>query len=240
MFSRQSLLTPIALTALGLSGCGGSDKAGSGKPGEDPALTGALSGPVMTDPELFSQNNGTAAIAGGGPPVIELPPAEASPEAIAGAKADAEKAAGRRIEPAPSPAGEGDEKLREAVTAAQLASAVKGPGSDCGAKAEYEFGWSTRLPAHMPIYPRGHLVESAGTDRDGCRLRVAGFLTPVEANDIADFYHTRAKAAGYTTERHQSGDVQLLSGGKAKSAFAVRIRRQDDGISRVDIVANGG
>ena len=74
MFSRRRLLTPIALTALGLSGCGGGDKAGSGKPGEDPALTGALSGPVMTDPELFSQNNATAAIAGGGPPVIELPP----------------------------------------------------------------------------------------------------------------------------------------------------------------------
>ncbi len=240
MITRSCLLAPIAMAALGLSGCGSSEEEAADKPGDDPALASALAGPVMIDPELAGQNYATAAIAGGGPAVIELPPAESTPEAIAAAKADAAKAAGKPIERAPSPEGAGDSRLREAVTAAQLAHAVQGPGTDCGGKADYEFSWSTKLPAPLPIYPRGHLLETAGTDRDGCRLRFAGFLTPVAADDVIDFYYTRAKAAGFTVERHRSGEVQLLRGGKAHAVYAVRVRRQDDGISKVDIVANGG
>lgn len=225
---------------LGLAACGNDQVETVAGQGEDPLLAHALAGPLMADPDLASRNHALAAIAGGGPEVVEMPLIENGAEMIAAAKIEAERVAGGKITPAPSPGNGSNPALRDAVTAVQRALAVRGPGINCGATASYDMAWSLRLPQAFPIYPRGHLIEAAGNDGNGCRLRVVRFVTPVEPSAIVDFYHTLARAAHFDV-RHQSADGQdLLEGTKGAAVYAVQARVREDGLTEADIVVNGG
>jgi hypothetical protein len=100
--------------------------------------------------------------------------------------------------------------------------------------------WSLRLPQAFPIYPRGHLLEAAGNDGNGCRLRVVRFVTPVDTGAVIDFYHTMARAAHYDARHSQAEGRDLLEGGKGAAAYAVQARLREDGLTEADIVVNGG
>ncbi len=240
MLNRSTVLANvIVMAALGLAACDGGKPAEPAGQGEDPAVAHALAGPLMADPDLASRNNALAAIAGGGPEVVELPLFESGPEAIAAAKSEAEKRVGGTIAMVPLPSEGSNPVLSDAVTAAQRAAAVKGPGSNCGAKASFAMAWSLRLPQAFAIYPRGHLVEAAGSDSDGCRLRVVRFVTPVEPGDVINFYYTSASAAHFDARHQQSDGVQILTGSKGVAVYAVQARKREDGLTEADIVVNG-
>ncbi|MEO7739838.1 MAG: hypothetical protein ABIS10_11175 [Novosphingobium sp.] len=228
-----------AAVSLGLAACGDAKVESVAGQGTDPLLAHALAGPLMADPDLASRNHALAAIAGGGPEVVEMPLIENGAEVIAAAKLEAERLAGGRISPAPSPRDGSNPALRIAVTAVQRAAAVSGPGSNCGIGATYDMAWSLRLPQAFPIYPRGHLIEAAGNDGNGCRLRVVRFVTPVEPNAVIDFYHTLARTAHFDV-RHQSADGRdQLEGNRGGAAYAVQARVREDGLTEADIVVNG-
>lgn len=222
---------------VGLAACGKGDAVS--KPETDPALTSVLADPLMVDPDLSSQNRAVSALVVGGPPVAEVPLVERSPKAIEDAREDARQLAGGSLKSAPLPV-DGDAALVAGVTAAQIAAASGRAGQACAGKSEYGMGWSLSLPVPLSIYPRGHLQEAAGTDRDGCRLRAAVFVTPVEAGDVVDFYFTRLSAAGLVSKHFLANGVHVLQGGKGGMSYAVHVRRMDNGLSRVDLVSNGG
>jgi hypothetical protein len=234
--SSRSLLLLLACCALSACGKGGAD---ASKPEADPALTSALADPLMLDPDLSSQNRAVAAIAVGGPPVAELPLVERSPQAIEDARDEARQLAGGSFKSAPQPQ-DGDAGKVAGVTAAQVAAAVPGVGPACAGKAEYGMGWSLSLPEPLAIFPRGHVQEAAGSDRDGCRLRSIRFLTPVDAGDVVDFYFTRLSAAGLEARHLLAGEVHVLEGSKGGMAYAVHVQKLENGLSRVDLVSNGG
>jgi hypothetical protein len=240
MPTRSSPILSFCTVALLLSSCGregGSDRV---KAETDPALTSAIADPIMVDTDLSSQNRASAAIAGGGAPVVELPLVERGPEAIASAKAEAAKLAGGKIAAAPSPREGGVPAGAQAVAAAQLASAAKGIAANCAGKADYALGWSQRLPEPLAIYPRGHLQEAAGADSEGCSLRVVSFVTPVEPGEVIDYYYTRVKAAGFNTDHRLAEGTHYLSGGKGGANYAVHARKLESGLTEVDLVASGG
>ena len=229
-----------AAAALGLVACDGETAGKVAGQGADPLLTHALAGPLMTDPDLASRNHAFAAVAGGGPQQVLMPLFENDAESVAAARLEAEQLAGGRITPAAAGGNGSNPVLRDAVTAAQRAAAIKGPGSNCGAQASYDMAWSLRLPPPFPIYPRGHLIEAAGNDSGGCRLRVVRFVTPVDPIAVIDFYHTLAVRAKFDA-RHQSADGrELLEGGKGAAVYAVQARLREDGLTEADIVVNGG
>lgn len=228
-----------ALAAFTVTACGSkSDQ--SAADGPDPALAAALAAPMMVDPDLVSRDNATAAIAGGGPGVVDIPTFEHNAEAIAAARAEAEKLAGGKLAAVPVPTEGSDAVLRDAVTAAQRARVVKGPGGDCADKADYAMAWSLRLPDVFAIYPRGHLLEAAGSDREGCRLRVVRFVTPVEPGDVIGLYYSRVRAARFDVYYRAAEGVHVLSGSNAKAAYAIQARKRADGMTETDIVVNGG
>ena len=239
MLNRSSVMAICAVAAaLGLAACRAKSEAPAGQ-GEDPAYAHALAGPLMTDPDLNSRNRALAAIAGGGAEIVELPPVEDGPDVIRAVKEEAEKLAGGKIAAAPFPTDGSNRVLLEAVTAAQRGAAVKGPGSNCGGKASYCMAWSLRLPASFPIYPRGHLLEAAGSDNDGCRLRVVRFVTPVERGDVIDFYYTNAHRAHFNARHQQADGALILEGSKGAAVYAVQARKREDGLTEADIVVNG-
>lgn len=229
----------LALSSLAsvilLAGCGGSDTAEKPRSESEPAVTSALGDEIMVDPELAGQQGGAATSQ------IELPPEQRTPQAIAAAKAEALKLAGGAIQPAPAPvAGGSVTKLVEsAATAAQVAAAAKTGNVDCAGKVQYSAQWATSLPDALSVYPRGAVQEAAGTDADGCRLRVVSFVTPVEVSDVIDFYHTRARAAGYDATQQAEGQDRVLGGKKGAAAYLVYARKLDNGLTEVDLVASG-
>ena len=223
---------------MALAGCKAQTAEPAGQ-GEDPAYAHALAGPLMTDGELASRNRAIAAIAGGGAEVVELPLVESGPDAIAAAKGEAEKLAGGRISLAPMASEGSNPVLSNGVTAAQRGAAVKGPGTDCGARASDGLAWSLQLPQFFPIYPDGHLLEAAGSDNDGCQLRAVRFVTPVEPGDVINFYYTRAIAAKFGARHMAANEVHLLEGSKGAAVYAVQARKREDGLTEADIVVNG-
>jgi len=229
------LLTSIVGVLL-LAGCGsGGDKAPAPKAEDDPAVTSALGDEIMVDPELAGQQGGPGASA------IELPPEQRTPEAAAAAKAEAVKLAGGTIQSAPTPSGGNDlgKLIEGAATAAQVAAAAKTGKVDCAAKVAYSAKWANALPPALAVYPRGAVQEAAGTDSDGCRLRVVNFTTPVTPGDVVDFYYTRVRAGGYDASHQVDGKDHVLGGKKAGGAYLVYARALDNGLTEVDLVASG-
>lgn len=239
MIAPARLLLLTSLAALGACGRD-NDSAAAARPAQDPIVVRALAAPLMTDPDLSSRNPIGDAIAGGGPALADMPAFLADEAAIAAATQEAERLAGGPIEPV----GDGDEApepmLAGGVTLLQRAAAIGGPGQACGASASYAMAWSLRLPAALPIYPRGNLLDAAGSDSAGCALRVVRFVTPVDPARVLGFYRARARAAGFAPRLSRTGEVRRLSGSGRGAAFAIEVRRRSDGLSEIDLVVNGG
>lgn len=69
-----------------LAGCGGAAKDEPVPVPDDAAVSDALADPIMTEPDLASQNQAHAAIAVSGPAGSALPPIDRSAAAIAAAR----------------------------------------------------------------------------------------------------------------------------------------------------------
>jgi hypothetical protein len=230
----------LASTLL-LSACGGND-APADPATDDPAMSGALGGQVLTDPDLAGENGANRA-ASLSPGDGAVPPTDMSPEALAAARAAALKLVGGpgAMKKAPE-AREVTGKLPAdaQLTAAARAAASPGGKGDCSALAKYTAAWAAKLPAAFPVYPKGAVQEAAGTDDGACALRVVNFLTPVPVNEVIDFYFTRASAAGYSVQHvRQSGEDQL-GGTKGGASYVVYARELPNGGSSVDLVTTGG
>jgi len=234
--SRQAVALAFALA---LAGCGKGESSAPKPIAADPALQDALADPIMVDADLVGQNQGLAAIVAAGPTVVELPLLDRSPEAISAAKAEAVRLAGGSIKPAPEPAqgNAADAAILAAVTAGQLARAAN---AVCADKAEYTMRWAAALPEALAIYPRGAVQEAAGSDADGCALRVVKFATPATVADVLGFYGTRAGAAGYAVRHSVHDSDHILWGAKGRAAYLLRVRPSEDGLTEVDLVVSGG
>jgi hypothetical protein len=231
MIRRLTLLSCCAL----LAACG--EDAGKAPVAErDPAITGALSDPIMTDPDLSGQNQANAGLSGLGTANVEIPPQDRGPDAVAAAKAAALKLAGGSITPAPAPAaGDAHRPARNIATAGQLAAASN---PRCASYIEYSARWAALLPGALDVYPRGAVQEAAGSDTAGCRLRVVNFRTPVPPDDVIDFYYTRLRKAGYTVQRRLESSDDVLAGAGRGAAYVIHVRQLDEGLTEVDLVTN--
>ena len=228
-------LTSVAALAL-LAGCDRADDENANLAEGDPAMEGALGDQIMVDPELSGQSGGAAAAAGG----AGLPPEQRGPEAIAAAKQDAMKKAGGTIDAAPEPKrGSAASLVEGAATAAQVGEAARAGSTDCASKVEYAMNWSTKLPQPIAIYPRGAVQEAAGTDADGCPLRVISYLSPVDPGDIVDFYYTTARKGGYNADYRMDGNDHVIGGKDGGKAYVVYARKLDNGLTEVDLIASG-
>ncbi|AKH42302.1 hypothetical protein FHS61_000072 [Altererythrobacter atlanticus] len=236
---RFTMALPL-LAALGLSACGDSADEPQAAAEIDPALTGALGEQIMVDPDLIGQNraNNAASIASGDGSVPTL---DLGPAAIEAARADALKLVGGQgqMRDAPEPrevAGALPENA--ALTAAARAAAAPGGSGDCAQKVEYTMQWAAKLPVSFPVYPRGAVQEAAGTDRDGCSLRVVNYQTPAPIGEVMNFYFTMASKAGFSAQHVLQDGDNVLGGVKDASSFVVYARRLANGATEVDLVTS--
>ena len=227
---RYLAILPLIL----LTACSGGDKADEANAQRDPAAAAALDDPLGTDPDLTGQNRGNAALDGGVPDGA-LPAFKRSPEEVAAARTEAERLLGRTITAAPDPISSTKaSRLASALSLRAVAEAT-GLGGECAAKLDYSFAWAARLPAALPVYPRGHALVAGGSDQDGCKLRAVRYVTPVEPGDVIAFYHASTSAAKLAGTRSREGDDDVLSG----KGYAMFARKRSDGLSEVDLVTSG-
>lgn len=230
---RLILIAPLVLA---LAACGGEQKADP-RADRDAAVSNALDDPIMADPDLASQNRGDSALSGGGPATAEIPPDKRSPEEAERARLVAhDLLGGGAVDPAPTAVQTLPESaLAKAVTLEAVAAALKLGPPQCPAKVQYSFAWAARLPAALPVYPRGHARVAAGTDEAGCHLRAVRFVTPVGVTDALDFYFATAKKADLSPQRRKEGADEVIAG----EGYAVYIRQTKDGLTEVDLVTSG-
>jgi hypothetical protein len=227
--------------ALLLAACGGKDE--PAKPAaDDPAMSGALGDQVLTDPDLAGENGANRAAfvpSRGG----AIPAADMSPEALAAARGAALELVGGpgSMKKAPE-AREVKGTLPADSQLTVAARAATGPNgtNGCAAKVQYTTAWAAKLPAALPVYPKGAVQEAAGTDEGACALRTVNFISPVPVAEVIDFYYTRAKAAGYSAQHLKDGADDVLSGTKGAASYVVMARDLPNGGSSVDLVTNGG
>lgn len=231
---------PAAIALLALCACSRPDPAPDANTERDPAAAAALNDPIMVDPDLASQNRGNSALSGGGPAQGDLPDFVRTPEEADAARAAAQAMLGSAPAAAPAPASTTDKsKLGGALTMPAIAAASGITTSACADQLGFTFGWAARLPAALPVYPRGHAIMAAGSDGAACKVRAVRFVTPVAVSDAVDFYYASARAAKLPAEHRREGQDEVVAGKQGSAAYAVYIRQRPDKLTEVDLLTSG-
>ena len=236
---RPLRLAILALApAVLVSACSGSDP----EPKEGDEVFGGLGEEIMVDPDLAGSNGANSA-ATAEDRSVALPANLLTPEAITRAKTEALKVMGGPGSEQEAPAARevnGTLPADAVLTAAARAAATPGGDINCAEKAQYTMDWAGKLPATFPVYPMGQVQEAAGTDEDACALRVVNYLTAVSLDDVMNFYYSKAKAAGFSTQRVREANDDILGGTKGEASYVVYARKLATGGTEVDLVTNGG
>jgi len=227
----------LAATAA-LAGCSGA-KPAKERAEQDPAVSAALNEQLMTDPDLARSNADNRVLAGGGPAAAPIPLEDRSPEAVERARADAARLLGAAPPPPPPPAGPALPPLPRDTLALAAAAALGPDAKPCIARLGYGFAWAARMPAALPIYPRGHAQDAAGVDGAGCALRAVNFVTPVPAGEVVAFYLAAARRAGLTPEYRLAGPDHVVIARKVAATATTFVHARDDGLTEVDLVTSG-
>ncbi len=197
----------------------------------DPAVTAALQDQIMVDPSLAGQS-GNGAVR---PP--DRPYSAAAPAAnVASGSAGQSESLQSAPKPGACPSCKGG---REALTLGELAAVQKAGNRQCANKVGYSAQWANRLPAAFALHPDAKLSEAAGTDADGCRMRVVSFTIAQPVDRMVDWYYTRARKGGYSAEHQADGQQHVLGGTRGNAAYAVYLSPEGRGTS-VDLIVDGG
>lgn len=248
MIIRTSFGIGALALALGLAACGkepaGKDVAKMdreliGNASEaDPALTSALQDQIMVDPNLAQQSYNHSARPAGTARQAPIPPGMAPGTAPA-----ASPAKGALRAPAPTPAAAGGK-----VTLGELAKIQASDGRakaktrDCVKNVQYSAAWANRLPAAIPLYPDARVIEAAGNDTPGCRLRIVSFSSAAPMQTLIDWYYTVAIRSGYSSEHQAADGEHILAGAREKDdgAYYILFANRPGGGTNVDLIANNG
>ena len=231
------LILPAAM--LLLAACGSKDSPGKAAD-QDPVVADAVNDPIMADPDLAAQNRGNAALTGGGPASAPIPPFNTAPEEIERARTAAADLLGGTVDAAPAPARITDKsRLDGAATPLAVATALQFVDGKCAEQFQFSATWAARLPARVPVYPRGHTMVAGGIQTPGCPvLRSVRFVTPVAVSDVINFYYAITGKALLPNRAREGGD-EVVAGGFELGRFAVYARKRSDGLTEVDLVTSG-
>jgi hypothetical protein len=217
------LIAGIAL--LSLSACGDKkaeldqlDSQLAGKDSSDPALTAALEDQIMVDPTLSGQANSHAIRPPAEP--MQTPVPQNMPAVPAKANAPVKTLGGLANEQA--------EVSRDSF-------------NGCGLNVQYSMDYAAQLPDDMPFYPKAQVVEAAGSNDNGCKLRAVTFNAAAPVRDVARHYAGMATQAGYKVASKAEAGGVMISGRRVADggAFYVILNGMNGGTT-ADLVLNNG
>lgn len=202
----------------------------------DPALTSALQDQIMVDPDLVQQSNDHSARPAGTTRQAPVPPGM-----TAGSAPPAAKTAMRA--PAPKPtAPTGKVTLAELAEIQAKDARTNDQAKGCAHNVQYSAVWASRMPVAIPLYPDARVVEAAGNDTPGCRLRVVSFTSAAPMQRLLDWYYTVAIRAGFTSEHQAAGGEHILAGVRESDdgAYYIFFNERAGGGTEVDLITKNG
>lgn len=113
------------------------------------------------------------------------------------------------------------------------------PDEPCGSGFSRGSEWGS-APAELPAYPGARLVDAAGIEEEGCRMRFAAFESGDSAERLLAHYRAAAERAGWTAEQGARGGSQVLHGGGGEDHFYLIVSPAEEGSEAALIVARGG
>ncbi len=233
MALRNTLVLIVLMLAV--AGCS-RDSAQETKP-VDPAVSAALAGPLLTEPDLAAMNGAGRALTGTGVASALIPANLYTPEAIVAAKAEAKAQLGGTI--AAAPAAGGSDKAIGGQTA--LDSLRRAYGKlPCEGSASWSAIWATRLPQPFAPYPRGHVEEALGADGGACHVRAVIYRINVTPAEALDFHAAQAAKAGLSVDHRADGDAHALVTRKGALFATIYVRPGPEGLTEVHIVTSDG
>ncbi|WP_375402683.1 hypothetical protein [uncultured Sphingomonas sp.] len=240
-------MTALLLLSVALLGCDRAARepdelarldrelAEAGDLARDPVAAAALGDQIMVDPQLTQQSNADAI----------RPPNRPDGGAVAPVDIAArpESAPPPGLTPAPATKADCPEcRARDgALTLGALAERQRDARTrNCAPRIAYSAAWANRLPAAAALYPDARVIEAAGVDEPGCRLRVVTFRSSAPLQRVADWYGTTGRRAGYAAEHRVDGAVHVVGGTRGDAAYLAYLRARSDGGTDVDVIAGGG
>lgn len=227
-------LAPITIL-LALAGCS-REAAEQVKP-VDPAISAALAGPLLTEPDLAAMNGAGRALTGTGVASALIPANLYTPEALEAARAEAKALFGGAVPAAP--AATGSDKARGGQTALHSLRAAYGK-LPCEGAANWSAIWAARLPPPFAPYPRGHVEEALGADDAACHFRSVTYRIGVTPAEAVDFHAAQAKKGGLSVDHRADGDAHALVMARDSLSATIYVRPGPDGLTEVQIVTKGG
>jgi hypothetical protein len=219
--TRALFFIPLALA---LAACGTGDNAEldeldarlGNKADADPSLTAALEDQIMVDPSLSQQANEDAIRPAERPVQTPVPPGMGGPE-----RTDPGRTLG--------------------ALAQKQAEISRDRFNGCRLDVDYAAGWAARLPAELPLYPNGRVVEAAGSNEGDCRLRAVTYMASANPATVAKFYTILGDRAGFKTGTTSEDGEAIVSGWRPSdgAAFYAIVTPQAEG-SSADFVSNRG
>ena len=241
MVRCQTSATLLAIVCtLVLAACGGAVEPDSKVDELDPAVARSLDAMLMTDPDLAGLNEANAALTASRD--HSLPALVDSPDAVRDAQDLAIALVGGRdrlIELPEAEALDGEPGESPLVLLDDVVSDMVKPEA-CLNGVRLSANWAAKLPASLPVYPRGSVTEALGRDGSDCALRAVRFVSPVPSDEIMRLYVTLARKEGFTSTYESNGDVSRLTGRKVGSVMIVEIRPSLLAGREVDLIQAAG
>lgn len=202
----------------------------------DPAVSAALEGPLLTEPDLAALNGAGRALTGTGVASALVPANLYAPEALDAARAEAKAMFGGAVPSAP--AVNGSDKAKGGETALQSLRSAFGK-LPCEGSVTWSAIWAARLPPGLSPYPRGHVAEGLGADDDACHLRAVTYRTGITLAEAVDFHAAQAKKLGMSVDHRADGDAHVLVMAKGPLVASIYVRPGPEGLIEVQIVTKG-
>lgn len=112
---------------------------------------------------------------------------------------------------------------------------------ECGELTQ-DISWAAKMPKAFPVFPNAKVEGAAGIDDGECNVRGTRFVTENAMQEIADYYFTRAKKAGYSAEYIVNDGKYALGGTREAddAAYYITLSARNGGGTIVEIVASQG
>lgn len=203
----------------------------------DPAVSAALAGPLLTEPDLAAMNGAGRALTGTGVASALIPANLYTPEALDAARAEAKAQFGGAFPSAP--AASGSDKAEGGQTALHALRTAFGK-LPCESAANWSAIWAARLPQPFAPFPRGHVEEAVGADDGACHFRSVTYRIGVGPAEAVDYHAAQAKKGGLSVDHRADGEAHALVMAKGPLSATVYVRPGPEGLTEVQIVTRGG